>query len=272
MIKFPPCKINLGLHVVEKRNDGFHTIETMFYPLPLTDALEIIPASDGKTEFTQSGISIPSDGKKNLCERAYDILGETYNIPPVKIHLHKHIPTGAGLGGGSSDAAFTLLILNDLFELGIQQKELLGYAAQLGSDCSFFIINEPCLASGRGEILTPWPFTLIGKWILLVKPQVHVNTADAYAGIKTQMPTRKIEDIVKFPLKEWKDLLVNDFEKTVFVKYPVIGQIKDKLYELGATYACMSGSGATVFGLFEKEPGFDAGFEFKDCFTWKSEL
>jgi 4-diphosphocytidyl-2-C-methyl-D-erythritol kinase len=272
MIKFPPCKINLGLHVVEKRNDGFHNIETMFYPLPLTDAIEIVPATDGITQFTSSGNDIPPDGKNNLCERAYEIVREKYDLPPVKIHLHKNIPTGAGLGGGSSDAAFTLLILNEMFDLELSKKQLLLFATTLGSDCAFFIYNEPCFATGRGEILQPRPLSLHPYHILLVKPDIHVNTAIAYSGITPTKPSVSLNDVFKLSVKSWKDILVNDFEKTVFLKFPEIASIKDKLYSLGADYACMSGSGAAVFGLFERKPDFDVGLEFKDCFTWGTEL
>jgi 4-diphosphocytidyl-2-C-methyl-D-erythritol kinase len=272
MIKFPPCKINLGLHVVEKRNDGFHNIETMFFPLPLTDALEVVPASDGITNFTSSGYAIPPDGKKNLCEQAYEIVREKHDLPPVKIHLHKNIPTGAGLGGGSSDAAFTLLILNDMFDLEMSREQLLQFAAMLGSDCAFFINNEPCLATGRGEILQPRQLSLNPYHILLVKPDIHVNTTVAYSGITPEKPSVELNDVLELPVKSWKDNLINDFEKSVFLKFPEIASVKEKLYHLGADYASMSGSGATVFGLFERKPDFDARLEFKDCFTWGSEL
>lgn len=272
MIRFPHCKINLGLHVIERRHDGFHNIETLFYPILLTDALEIIEAGDGETTFSQTGISIPSDGKKNLCERAYELLKTHYMLPPVKIHLHKHIPTGAGLGGGSSDATFTLLILNEIFKLNLSTDTLAPFAAQLGSDCSFFLYNEPCLATGRGENLQPLSISLKNYYILLIKPPLHVNTADAYAGIKPLIPSHKITDILQAPVSEWKNNLCNDFENTVFLKFPEIRTIKEKLYSCGALYASMSGSGATVFGLFETDPFLDTGSGFEGCFIWKSKL
>lgn len=250
MVSFPPCKINLGLNVVSKRSDGYHNIETCFYSVPWTDALEIIPAET--FSFTPSGNSIPGDAANNLCIKAYELLRRDFNITPVAIHLHKVIPTGAGLGGGSSDGAHTLRILNQLFKLSLSVDQLKVYALHLGSDCPFFIDDKPMLGSGRGEVLTPIQINLSGKFIVLVKPDVHVSTAEAYAGLTPKETEQSIAEIVKKPLREWSSLLKNDFEESVFKKHTVVKEIKEKLYKHGALYASMSGSGSTVFGIFEK--------------------
>lgn len=251
MISFPPCKINLGLNVISKRPDGYHEIETCFYPVPWTDILEII-LSDVLT-FTNSGNSIPGKKEDNLCLQAYQLLKNDYNLAPVKIHLHKIIPTGAGLGGGSSNAAFTLRLLNTIFNLGLNVNQLKMYAAQLGSDCAFFIEDKPMIGSGRGEVLREAKLKLEEKFIVIVKPEVHVSTAEAYMGVK---PAHKVGDakytVERTTFEDWKDLLVNDFEESVFQKYPLIKEIKTKLYEYGACYASMSGSGSAVYGIFEK--------------------
>lgn len=272
MIVYPHSKINLGLHILRKREDGFHDIETLFYPLRLSDALEIIPASDDKTEFSSSGIPIPGSAEGNLCLQAWELLQKHHNIPPVKIHLHKVIPIGAGLGGGSSDAAFALKLINDLFEADIPEELLFEYATQLGSDCSFFLSGQPALASGRGEILKPFDLSLKGYYLVLVSPPVHVSTAGAYAGINPSMPETSLEDVLALPVKKWKGLLVNDFEHSVFEKHPEIKEIKNQLYESGALYACMSGSGASVFGIFAQKPAGDLNDIFKDCLVWEEEL
>jgi 4-diphosphocytidyl-2-C-methyl-D-erythritol kinase len=243
MIAFPPCKINLGLSVLRKRDDGYHDLETCFYPIPWTDILEVIPSD--KFQFTVSGNVIPGDD--NLCVKAYRLL----NAPPAKIHLHKIIPTGAGLGGGSSDAAWTLRLLNDVFNLKIPKDELKRYAAQIGSDCAFFIEDGPMIGRGKGEMLTPAKVSLKGKFIVIVKPDVHVSTAEAYAGIK---PREKDFNIENIPMGDWKDHLRNDFEETIFKKFPAIGSVKTSLYEAGALYASMTGSGSAVYGIFNHQP------------------
>ena len=237
MVAFPPCKINLGLNVLRKRDDGYHDIETCFYPIPWTDILEVIPSD--KFEFTVSGNAIPGDD--NLCVKAYRLL----NTPPAKIHLHKIIPTGAGLGGGSSDAAWTLRLLNDVFQLKLSKDELKKYAAQIGSDCAFFIEDGPMIGTGRGEILRPAKVDLKGKFIVIVKPDVHVSTAEAYSGIVPKGSKLDLSDIRS---------LRNDFEETIFKKYPAIESIKKSLYQAGATYASMSGSGSAVYGIFNDRP------------------
>lgn len=237
MIAFPPCKINLGLNILRKRPDGFHDIETCFYPVRWTDILEVIPSD--KFEFTMSGNAIPGDD--NLCVRAHKIL----NAPPAKIHLHKVIPTGAGLGGGSSDAAWTLRLLNDVFDLKHSKEDLKNFAAQLGSDCAFFIEDVPMIGTGRGEILTKANIDLTGKYLVIVKPDIHVSTAEAYASVVPKESPFDLNDIRS---------LKNDFEPSVFKKYPGIASIKDALYEAGAYYASMSGSGSSVFGIFNSKP------------------
>ena len=272
MIVYPYSKINLGLHVIRKRDDGFHDLETLFYPLELCDALEIVPAADGKTEFTSSGIQIPGQMADNLCVKAWELMHPDYDLPHVKIHLHKMIPVGAGLGGGSSDAAFSLKVLNDLFSLKLPDEKLQHYAQKLGSDCSFFLGNTPAYATGRGEILTPHPLSLKGCNLVLIKPDVHVGTADAYAGITPKQPEKPLKEILSLPPEKWKDLLVNDFEKTIFRKFPPIAEIKSQLYNMGAVYACMSGSGSSVFGIFRNKPPADTGKLFAESFVWQQEL
>lgn len=251
MLSFPPCKINLGLQVVSKRPDGYHNIETCFYPLPWTDILEIIPADI--FVFSNSGISVPGKAEENLCIKAYQLLKSNFDLQPVKIHLHKVIPMGAGLGGGSSDAAHALRILNSIFNLQLSSDQLKQFASQLGSDCSFFIEDTPMIGTGRGEVLERASVSLKGKYIVLVKPDVHVSTAEAYAGVKPSGSSNQIKDIVEnSTLTSWRSLLKNDFENSVFSKYPLIREMKEKLYQHGAVYVSMSGSGSAVYGIFEK--------------------
>lgn len=269
MVSFPHAKINLGLHVIRKRPDGFHDLETCFYPVPWTDILEIIPAKE--FQFSSSGLPVDGNSESNLCVKAYMLLKKDFDLPPVQIHLHKIIPMGAGLGGGSSDAAFTLRQLNESFSLGLSQSRLMDYAAQLGSDCAFFISDEPKLGTGRGEVLSPASVSLKGKFIAIIKPPVHVSTADAFAGIVPKESQVNLKDVVEHkPISEWKSLLKNDFEETVFKKFPVIRDMKDKLYAMGAMYASMSGSGSAVFGLFEKP--VDLRNEFSNAFVFQVKL
>jgi 4-diphosphocytidyl-2-C-methyl-D-erythritol kinase len=252
MVSFPPCKINLGLHIIRKRADGFHDLETCFYPVPWTDILEVIPSDS--LSFTSSGIAIPGNAEDNLCLKAYELLKNDFDLAPVNIHLHKIIPTGAGLGGGSSDAAHTIRLLNIVFKLNLTVDTMMNYAAKLGSDCAFFIQDKPMMGTGRGEILKEFPLSLRGKFMVLIKPNVHVSTAEAYAGISPHQPETDLQHILERQvLPEWKTSLKNDFEESVFHKYPVIASIKENLYNHGAIYACMSGSGASVFGIFEKK-------------------
>jgi len=268
MVCFPHCKINLGLNVVSKRPDGFHHVETCFYPVPFADILEIIPAPE--FVFTQSGIAVPGRPEENLCLRAYELLAKDFGVGNVKMHLHKIIPMGAGLGGGSSDAAFTLRLLNTVFDLKISIEQLKRYASQIGSDCSFFVEDTPRLGTGRGEILSPLSLHLKGHYLVLIKPEVHVSTADAYSGVTPQKNEFSVEEILKLPLAVWRDNLKNDFEKSIFEKYPLIGRLKEKMYSLGAAYASMSGSGSSVFGIFEKP--VDLKKDFSDGVYWSGEL
>ncbi|MBR9777647.1 MAG: 4-(cytidine 5'-diphospho)-2-C-methyl-D-erythritol kinase [Cytophagales bacterium] len=252
MIIFPNAKINLGLHVLRKRNDGFHDIETCMYPIPLKEALEIIPSKS--FSFSHSGISIPGDSDNNLIVKAYQLLAEDFpELPTVAIHLHKSIPIGAGLGGGSADAAFTLSLLNQLFSLGLTTKQLENYASQLGSDCPFFIQNNPQMAEGRGEKLAPLHLDLSGNWLCLIHPGIHIGTKEAYGGIQPKLSGKNLRTILS-DQSTWKYQLINDFEKGIFDSHPEIATIKEKLYEAGAWYAAMSGSGSAVFGLFKDCP------------------
>jgi 4-diphosphocytidyl-2-C-methyl-D-erythritol kinase len=268
MVAFPHCKINLGLHVIAKREDGYHSIETCFYPVPWTDILEIIPSSE--FSFTTSGAEITGREEDNLCIKAYKLLKENFNIGNVKIHLHKVLPMGAGLGGGSSDAAYTLRVLNTLFKLQLSVLQLRGYAAQLGSDCSFFIEDKPMIGSGRGEILSPAGISLKGYYLVLVKPDIHVSTAEAYAGVKPKAPAHPVTDLLKLAPAEWKSMLKNDFEDSVFARYPGIEVIKKELYRQGALYASMSGSGSSVFGIFNSP--VNIAKQFEGMHSWSGPL
>lgn len=255
MILFPNCKVNLGLHVLQKRSDGFHDLETVFYPLALQDAIEIVqnpqPVTD--VEFASSGLQIEGNPSDNSCVKAYRLLKNDFPLlPPVKMHLHKTIPMGAGLGGGSADGAFSLILLNRKFNLGIDDKSLMDYALQLGSDCPFFVRNTPCYATGRGEKMETVNFDLSAYKFVLVNPQIHVNTGWAFSQIKPSADRTSLKEMVSLPVEGWKHVLQNDFEKAVFAQHPQISACKDALYEAGAVYASMTGSGSTVFGLFGK--------------------
>lgn len=250
MIAFPPCKINLGLNILSKRPDGFHNIDTCFYPVPWTDILEIIPSKE--LTITFSGNSIPGRVEENLCLKAYELLKNDFDIEPVEIHLHKIIPIGAGLGGGSSDAAYTLRLLSNVFDLNLSPDQLSKYASQLGSDCSFFTQDKPQLGSGKGEILRELDINLKGFWLILVKPPIHVSTQQAYSGVVPKLPQIQLAKALQLPITQWKGLLENDFEESIFKQYPEVGAVKTQLYNNGAVYASMSGSGSSVFGLFEK--------------------
>ncbi len=269
MVSFPHCKINLGLNVIDKRPDGFHDIETCFYPIPWSDLLEIIPSDT--LNFDSTGLSIPGEVHDNLCLKAYGLLKTDFDLPPVHIHLHKLLPTGAGLGGGSSDAAFTLRTLNEIFKLNLSTTRLSEYASKLGSDCAFFVQQKAMMGTGRGEILSPVTISLKGKFMVLVKPDIHVSTAEAYAGITARRPSQSVQKTIEeTSITEWKDLLTNDFEDSVFKTYPRIRELKERLYQLGATYSSMSGSGSTVFGIFD-EP-IDVKTDFMGLTYWSGGL
>ncbi|MFN8135631.1 MAG: 4-(cytidine 5'-diphospho)-2-C-methyl-D-erythritol kinase [Bacteroidales bacterium] len=261
MITFPNCKINLGLWVTQRRTDGYHNIQTVMLPVPWCDVLEMVPAGKGQTTLTVTGTRVDSPIEKNLCFKAWQLMADNYGIPPVDIHLHKVIPTGAGLGGGSADASFALKLLNTLFHLQLSNEVLRSLAVQLGMDCPFFIENVPALSTGRGEFLTPVLLNLSGLHVLIVKPPVHVSTAAAFAGIRPLFRENSIHEITALPVQEWRKLLHNDFESTVMALYPEIGEIKNELYRNGALYAALSGSGSAVFGLFEKP----VSVEFAGC-------
>ena len=251
MIVFPNCKINLGLNIIGKREDGFHDLQTIFLPIGLTDVLEIIETNKN-FEFTVTGFPVNTDD--NLCIKAYNILKKDFpGLPAIKMHLHKAIPMGAGLGGGSADAAFTLQLLNEKFKLDIETEKLLDYALQLGSDGPFFIINKPCFATSRGEILQTINIDLTNYKILIVNPGIHIDTKWAFSKIHPQEPKISIHEIIAQPIETWKEQLQNDFEIPVFSEYPEIEKIKSNLYDLGATYASLSGSGSSVYGIFSKE-------------------
>jgi 4-diphosphocytidyl-2-C-methyl-D-erythritol kinase len=253
MITFPNGKINLGLHVTSKRSDGYHEIESCMVPVPVYDVLEMVISA--QHSFSISGLSIPGNTDENLIKKAFSLLKKDYpDIPAIKIHLYKNIPIGAGLGGGSADASFALTLMNKLFGLGIKSVKLEEYAATLGSDCPFFVENQPKLVRGRGEIMSSVELNLKGVWVYLVYPQIHIGTKEAYAGLTPKKPTHSLSDILHFP-ETWKEKLVNDFEPSLFDKYPELERIKNTCYENGAFYASMSGSGSSVFGLFEQQPG-----------------
>lgn len=254
MVVFPSAKINLGLNVVKRRKDGFHDIETLFYPIELKDILEIIPNGKKEATFQSSGIAIPGTNEGNLVMQAYQLLAEDYAVAGVDFHLHKIIPIGAGLGGGSADASFALKALNDFFDLGLSFDVLENYARKLGSDCAFFIKNTPVFAQGKGDEFAPITLSLKGKYLVLVNPGIHVSTALAYQGLKPQNYQRDIIQAIKEPVANWKNLLINDFETTVFAAHPEIKSIKELLYANGAEYAAMSGSGSSVFGIFAHSP------------------
>ena len=248
MILFPNCKINLGLQVLQKRSDGFHDIATIFYPVPLKDALEIVPLPNETFPVIYNyGLPVNGAPADNLCIKAWYLLKKDFpDLPAVQMHLLKNIPMGAGLGGGSADGAFMLQLLNNKYHLGISDQQLIHYAVQLGSDCPFFIINKPCYATGRGEIMEPLTLDLSGYQLVIVKMDIHVNTGWAFNNISIQNQTSRIsvvKEVTAQPLSAWKDKLVNDFEGPVFEHYPQIKSVKENLYTLGAVYASMSGSG-----------------------------
>ena len=307
MIAFPNAKINIGLNVVAKRSDGYHDIETVFYPVLLQDALEVKPMRPldpaQLRKRLEAGLLVQPDdvflrnpllrrrkeeeipccslemtgneflfkAADNLVVKAYLMLQQDFDLPSIDIKLHKHIPSGAGLGGGSSDCAFMISLLNRRFNLRMRESMMERYAARLGSDCAFFITNTPSIATGRGEILNPLSLSLNGYTILLVKPDVSVSTAEAYGSLTPKQPEIPLADAIKRPVAEWKDCVFNDFETTVFAKYPILADIKRKLYTMGAVYSAMSGSGSTVYGLFS-QPLDNPADQFPGMFTCQREM
>lgn len=273
MIAFSNCKINLGLHIINKREDGFHNLETVFYPIPLADSLELIENNSNlfnSVSFKSFGLSIDGSLENNLIVKAYRLLANDFKLKAVDFYLLKNVPMGAGLGGGSSNAAFALKLLNGSLKLNLSNKQLENYAAILGSDCAFFIENKPSYATGRGEILEPINIDLNGYFIVLVKPNIHVSTAEAFANVyKRGEGSMPLKELIKKPIEKWKGMIENDFEKSVVNYHPSIGLMKDKLYENSAIYASMSGSGASVFGLFETEIDLKSQFENNFYFSCK---
>lgn len=267
MITFPNAKINIGLQVTERRSDGYHNLDTVFYPIPLCDALEVIVAEGVEYDCRLHLSGLPVDGNpdSNLVVRAYRMLAEEYALPPVDVYLYKHIPTGAGLGGGSADAGYMLRLLDGMFALGLDDERLESYAARLGADCPFFIKNKPVYATGIGNVFHPITLDLNGYTVVVVKPDVFVSTKEAYSLVRPHKPAVTLDEKIKLPLAEWRDAITNDFEEGVFALHPELRRIKEKLYELGAVYAAMSGSGAALFGLFPTLPE-DTDLGFEGCF------
>ncbi|HQV38828.1 MAG TPA: 4-(cytidine 5'-diphospho)-2-C-methyl-D-erythritol kinase [Flavobacteriales bacterium] len=257
MLVFPFAKINLGLQVLRKRPDGFHDIRTVMVPIPLCDALEAVVdegAAPGEVRFERTGIPVPGDASGDLCMKAVEQVRKFRELPGLRIHLHKAVPMGAGLGGGSSDAAHTLLLLNALLDLGLAPKELHAMAATLGSDCPFFLQQGAQLADGRGEVLSPLHVDLTGHWLVLVNPSIHVPTAEVYGNMRLAEHHDDLPRMIAAPIASWQGTVVNDMEEYVFAKYPAIKAIKQELLARGASYAAMSGSGSSVFGVFSRKP------------------
>ncbi|WP_455497923.1 4-(cytidine 5'-diphospho)-2-C-methyl-D-erythritol kinase [Coprobacter sp.] len=268
MITFPNAKINLGLNIVSKRSDNYHNLETIFYPIDLQDALEVVDAPEKiGCNLHISGLQIDGDPQNNLVVKAYNFIKESFSLPSIDVYLHKVIPFGAGLGGGSSDAAFMLCLLRDKYKLPLVDDDLMVLASRLGADCPFFLFNKPVLAEGIGNQFSSVQLSLKNYFLVLVKPDILVSTAEAYSLVKPVQPEISLSDIVKRPVKEWRTLMVNDFERSVFSRYPEIGIIKEALYKAGAVYASMSGSGSSVYGLFTE--AVDLSSEFSGCFLWQ---
>jgi len=255
MVVFPNCKINLGLNILRKREDGYHDLETVFYPIPLKDALEVVRGhlTVNSEQFTTSGLTIDGNTDNNLCIKAYHLLKKDFpSLPSIQMHLHKVIPMGAGLGGGSADGAFALKLLNDAFHLNLSNQQLIDYALQLGSDCPFFILNKPCFATSRGEVMEEIELDLSAHQFVIINPKIHIGTGWAFGNITPKIPNQSIKNIIQQPIDTWKDALINDFELPAIQHYPEIGDIKTELYNQGAIYSSMTGSGSTVYGIFEK--------------------
>ena len=272
MITFPIAKINLGLNVVERRPDGYHNLQTVFYPVPISDALEVTTMdpqfpSPYDCDLKVTNISIEGNEQRNLVVRAYQLLKQDFPLlPRLHAHLHKCIPTQAGMGGGSSDCAFMIRLLNEQFHLELTDQQMIDYAARLGADCAFFILSRPAYAEGIGEQLQPVALDLSNYWIAVVRPDIPVPTKEAFSLIHPHYPEKNCRDVIMQPIKTWCHDLVNDFEQSVFALHPEIGAIKERLYELGAVYAAMSGSGSSVYGLFHEE--IKIGEHFPEMFTW----
>ncbi len=251
MLTFPNAKINIGLNIIEKRTDGFHNIESLFYPVQWSDILEIIPSEKPIPTFQSSGLAIPGEESSNLCLKAYQLLKDKISGQAPLIHLHKIIPMGAGLGGGSADGAFTLKMLNEIYSLGLTNEELKDLARKLGSDCAFFIDNKPVFCFEKGDRFEDFDLDLSQKFIVLVNPDIHISTAEAYSGVTAKKSDIPLKSALKEPIHTWKSSIKNDFEEHLLLKYPALSEIKETLYAQGALYASMTGSGSTVYGIFE---------------------
>jgi len=283
MVVFPNIKINLGLYITGKRPDGYHNIESIFYPVQWKETLEITDRQEGleafpqlqsltevgKVRFMSYGIPIPGNADSNLCIKVYQSLEEWFNLPSIDMHLLKTLPIGAGLGGGSADTAFTLKALKDYFQLRLSDVEAKDLLAKIGSDCPFFWENKPMFVYGRGEKMRPIDLDLSKYFVLIVNPNIHISTKEAYSGVKPSAPAIDLEMMPSIGLEGWKDVLVNDFEASVFPKYPIIKEIKERLYAKGALYASMTGSGSTLYGIFEESP---TDLEFSQYITWNGKL
>ncbi len=262
MVVFPNAKINLGLNIIDKRPDGYHSIESCFYPIPLTDALEAIESDT--LSFSSSGIEILGNKTDNLCLKAYHIVKEKYDIPSVSIHLHKNIPIGAGLGGGSADGAFMIKLLNEKFSLGMPVEVMVNLAGKLGSDCPFFIKNEAVFVEGTGNEFSEIDFSLQGKFLVLVMPEIHISTVQAYSGIHPSKHNSNLKkELETLELSEFQLVIKNDFETPVFSQFPELVKVKEAILKAGAVYASMSGSGSSIFGIFESKPDFNSAHPFQ---------
>lgn len=266
MILYPNAKLNLGLNIVERRSDGYHNLETVFYPIPLYDTLQVeLQDADVPYTFQMNGNALDCNPEDNLIIKALNLLkSQGYPIPSTRIILDKQIPSGAGMGGGSADAAFMLKALNELYQLGITNSTLEEYAARLGADCAIFIQNKPVYAEGIGNIFSPIALTLKGYFLVIIKPDIFISTGKAFSQIKPKHPEKNLKDIIKMPIGTWRETMINDFEESVFPQFPRLAELKQQLYDNGAIYAAMSGSGSSLFGIFS-EP-VDLQPLFSDCF------
>lgn len=273
MLLLPNCKINLGLNVVARRADGYHDLETVFYPIPLRDNLEfnVLPDDGTPTSLTVHGRAIEGPIEDNLVVKVFRSLQQEFHLPELEIFLYKNIPTGAGLGGGSSDAAFMIKGLNEAFDLGLTDDEMERRVARFGADCAFFVRNKPVFAQGIGDQMAPIPLSLRGKWVVLVKPAISVSTREAYAGVTPQRPRHNLREAIMAPIELWRHTVVNDFEPSVFAAHPELQAVKQTLYDMGALYAAMSGSGSTIFGLFDR-PAEEAKRVFANHFVFIEKL
>jgi 4-diphosphocytidyl-2-C-methyl-D-erythritol kinase len=265
MVEFPNCKINIGLNIVGKRADGFHDLETVFYPVPVHDILEVLP-SHLEDHFTQTGLKIEGPSSNNLCMKAVALVRAQFpDLPPVNIHLHKAIPMGAGLGGGSGNGAHMLLLLNKKFNLGLSTQQLIDLALQIGSDCPFFIINKPCFAWSRGEMMEPVDLSLKGYQLVLINPGVHINTGWAFTQLQPKATKFSLKEITNIQPESWKQCIINDFQQPVAAHHPIIAAIINYCYEHGAIYASMTGSGSTCFALFQAGKALPSFHLFTNC-------